>query len=152
MPVKGTRHDVYVRVILCYVADKFCGVLPVVDRDDEHLRILDARSVQQIRTHGIAEKHLDAKGPQYLELLGLVVENDRLETGRKEDAIDDPPETTVARDDNAACLIDFIGLTVLRSDEARGNQLFEDNEKQRREQHRQRDDQEKLFCERRRYH
>lgn len=102
------------------------------------------------RSGRVAEEHLDAEGPDHFELLGLVIEHDRLVAGRQQDPVDDAAEAAVTGNDDAAALVDLVGFPRLRPGVPRRDQLVVDDEQERRQQHRQRDDEQQPIGEPRR--
>ena len=146
--VEGTHNDIDVRIILGHVPHELRRTLALVDGDNQHFRFPDTGRVQQVRPHRVAEIDLDAELPQHLELLRLVVENHCLEAGGQQDAIDDAAEAAVPGDDHAALLLDLVRLPAPGCSKPRRDELIVNDEKERRQQHRQRDNQQQLLGER----
>ena len=126
------------------VADEFCCLLAVVDGDHKHAGFLDAGGVQQVRPGRVPEEHLDAERANHFELLGLMVEHNRFVAGRQQDTVHDAAKAAVTGDDDAAALVDLVGFACLRTGVARRYQLVVHDEEQRRQQHRQRDNEQQL--------
>ena len=122
------------------VSHELAGLLSFVDSDHHHPGLFDARCVQQIRSSGVTIKHFEPKDAEPLQVFRLVIEHDRLEPGCHEDAIDNAAESPVTRNHDIAGLRDLVRFTLLGGDETMCNHLFVNDEQQRRQQHRQRND------------
>src|SRR6478736_598024 len=65
-------------------------------------------SLQEIEPRGVAEMYLEAEGPQGLDLIGVEIEDDRLDVAREQQAGHDLAEATEAGDDDGS-LLELLG-------------------------------------------
>ncbi len=135
--VAGAGHDRRGRERLACRARELDAVVDVVDRDDDQLRPVGAGRAQQVEPRRVAVEHLGAEAPQQLDLVGVVIEHDRLVAGAGEHPLDDLPVAAEAGDDHRRLLVDAV-VVALPADDA-GDQPVGDEQHDRRRGHRDRD-------------
>src|SRR5579862_192655 len=124
------------REVHAHPVDEREALLDVVDGVHEQPRLLRAGGLEEVEPRRIAVEHGEAELAQRLDLVGIVIHDDRVHVARQQQAPDDLAEAPEARDDHGALLGDRIGLALgfgLRADEP-----VVGEEEERRGRHRER--------------
>ena len=113
----------------------------VVEGDDEDSCLLQTCGVKQFRARRISEESLDAEAPHRVDGFDVVVQHDGAEPGQHQKPVHDLSETADAGDDDRLSFVDVIVLARLAIAFHAVLELFVGDEEERRQKHRQRDDQ-----------
>ena len=152
-PVIGARDDMQIGAALAGIGDQLHGVFLVIHRHHQHRGMIQPRGVQQFGPGRIAEEAVIAKAAHQLDRGKIVVQHHRALARRLHHAVDDLSETARACDDDLLRRVDLVGLALgLAGLGDIGGQHVVDDEDQRRQQHRQGDDQQQDLDQRLRQH
>jgi hypothetical protein len=136
--VARAAHDRQVGVIGAHAIHQRDAVLDAIDRVDEQSRLADAGGTQQVEARRVAVEHLVAELAQRLDLVGIVVEHHRPDVVGEQQAPDDLPEASEARDDHRPAGVDGVRLPFGLG--APADPAVVRDEEDGREHHRQRHD------------
>ena len=138
-PVARPGDYVDIRAFAPHVLDHLDRVPCVIDRHHQQLCIVQSGRVKQIGPGRVAEKHPGAEAPQPFDEFGAVIEDHGLVSVRQQYAVDDLAEPSMTGDDGRAAIGDLVAFADLAVFEARYDQSLVDDEKDRGQQHRDRD-------------
>jgi len=131
--VARTRHQLQVRPLLTRQGHQAVGLVHVVHRHHQHLRVGGAGGGQQVGLRRVAEVHLEAQSACAVHGLGVVIHHGGLDARGQQQARHDLPVAPEARQQHGGAFVrDGIGC-------ARGRVVariaVEQLEQQRRERH-----------------
>ena len=140
-PVAGAGHDMKIGAGLAGIGHDLGGFVTVIDCDHQHLRLGQTGGFEQFGAGGITEEALDAETAQRREGGHVAVEHHGGKARQPRHAVDHLAKAPDARDDDAAFLVDLVGVMVRRAGGQAARQLFVGDEQRGRQQHRQADHQ-----------
>ena len=113
--VVSTHQHLEPRIFTFEVFHQIDYSVAIVDRNHEQIDPGDTGGCEQIMTRCVAEKTADIELSHVINLLRIVIQDDRLNPIGDQQAIDNLPETSNAGDQHASVFVDDIVFTIFRN-------------------------------------